>query len=185
MTDSSCLLRHAQVVCRSVEIVMRAAALLVARRPLSTCPGRAYRHRSGCRVRWPLSGIGGVEVLSAVVAYRSGDIDQAHQIAAALSEEELIEVSETLSELIDESSGWFAAWCRDGLTILESERPDMSGMPASSEARCCSECGTARPSGARLCISCASAFLAAPHSPKELLRSPPLIPGPGNRSDGA
>lgn len=94
----------------------------------------------------------------AVVAYRGGDIDQAQQIAATLSEEELAEVSETLSEVIDESSGWFAAWCRDGLTILESQRPDVPAVPASSEARFCSECGTARPSGARFCISCGSGF---------------------------
>jgi hypothetical protein len=102
----------------------------------------------------------------AVLAYRSGDADEAGRIVAALSDGQRAEIIDTLTEVTAEGSGWFADWCRDGLALLavgqaQSAPPSTaapSSSPALPEARFCGACGAPRAPGARFCISCGAAF---------------------------
>jgi hypothetical protein len=88
-------------------------------------------------------------------------MDEARTIAASLTPEERAEVLGTLHEVIREGTGWFATWCRNGLTVLE--QVDVPAAPAApqatpGEARFCISCGTERTPGGKFCISCGAAF---------------------------
>lgn len=100
----------------------------------------------------------------AVVALRDGRQQDAESIAASLTGDERAEIIETLHQVIDEGTGWFADWCRDGLTILgnppraAAAPPTTASATAASEARFCTNCGAQRQPGTRFCTSCGSAF---------------------------
>jgi len=93
----------------------------------------------------------------AIVALRDGRRSDAEAMAETLTASERTEIVRTLHEVIDQGSGWFASWCREGLSIL-GDSPTGHTPGALSGARFCTQCGTERIAASNFCTACGAAF---------------------------